>query len=131
VEGKTMKNVSGWIILGCGLAIFAAGCTEMGELTSETKTVSAEGAQSVDVNLKMGAGALRLSGGAQAALLEARFVHRARYRTPNVTYHVSGDKGYLTVRQRRSRFINFGNARNDWDMKLSRPPGKAEPERGR
>jgi hypothetical protein len=113
-----MKMRSGWIILGSALVLMTAGCTDVGELTTESKTVSAEGAMSVEVNLKMGAGELRLAGGAQA-LMEARFVHRGRHRTPEVDYHVSGGKGFLTVRQRRSGVIVFGHSRNDWDMQLN------------
>lgn len=113
-----MKHISGWIILGFGLALLAAGCTETRELTTESKVIAAQGAQTVDVNLKMGAGELWLSGGAQA-LLEARFVHRGRYRTPEVDYRIDGARGFLTVRQRRSGFINFGHSRNEWDLKLN------------
>jgi hypothetical protein len=114
-----MKNVSGWILTGCGLALLAAGCVERGELAAESKTIAAEGARSVEIRLKMGAGELRLSGAAQAALLEARFAHRGRYRMPEVTYRVSGTRGFLTVRRQRSGFINFGHSRNDWDLKLN------------
>lgn len=113
-----MKSMSGWIVVGCAFAIMTAGCANVGELTTEGKTVSAEGARSVEVNLRMGAGKLRLAGGAQA-LMEARFVHRGRYRVPDVSYHVSGDKGFLTVRQRRSGIIVFGHSRNNWDLRLN------------
>jgi hypothetical protein len=114
-----MKNVSGWILTGCGLALLAAGCVERGELATESKTIAAEGAQSVEVRLKMGAGKLRLVGAAQTALLEARFAHRGRYRMPEVNYQVSGTRGILTVGRRRSRVISFGHSRNDWDLKLN------------
>jgi hypothetical protein len=113
-----MTHVSGWLLLGCGMAFFASACTERGELTTETKIVSAEGARSVDVRLKMGAGKLRLSGGA-SELLEARFVHRGNDRTPEVSYHVSEAKGYLTVKQRRGVIFGFGRSHNDWDLRLA------------
>jgi hypothetical protein len=113
------KYISRWALLAGGLALLAAGaCVERGELVTEHRIVAAGGASSVTVSLKMGAGELRLSGGARE-LMEARFVHRGRYRAPEVSYDVSGGKGYLAVRQRRSGFINFGSSRNDWDVKLS------------
>lgn len=112
------KNILEWAFLGCCLAVFAAGCVEKGELVTEHKIIASEGAQSLEAKLKMGAGELRLSGGARE-LMEARFVHRGRYRTPDVKYYVSGGKGFLTVRQRRSGFINFGPSRNEWDVKLN------------
>jgi hypothetical protein len=114
-----MKNVFRWIIVGCGLALLPAGCIERGGLATESKTIAAEGAKSVEVRLRMGAGELRLSGGAQAALLEASFAQRGRYRMPEVNYQVSGTRGILTVGRRRSRVISFGHSRNDWDLKLN------------
>ncbi len=112
------KHISKWALLIFGLALIAVGCVERGELMTEHKIIAPEGAQSVGVKLKMGAGELRLSGGAKE-LMEARFVHRGRYKAPEVDYHVSGGKGFLSLRQRRSGFINFGNSRNEWDVKLS------------
>src|SRR5512136_2544438 len=100
------NTVSRWALLGCGLALLFTGCAERGELITEHKIVAAEGVQSFAAHLKMGAGELRLSGGARE-LMEARFVHRGRYRAPDVKYDVSGGKGHLTVHQRRSGFINF------------------------
>lgn len=103
-------------ILGCALALGLTACTDMGELRRESKTVDSAGAQSVEVRLRMGAGELRFAGGANA-LMEAEFAHRGRYREPEVDYRVSGTKGILTVRERRSGFV-FRSSRNDWDLRL-------------
>jgi N-terminal domain of toast_rack, DUF2154 len=112
------KTVSRSVFLGCGLALLVAGCGERGELITEHKIVASEGARSLNASLKMNAGELRLSGGARE-LMEARFVHRGRYRAPDIKYDVSGGKGFLTLKQQRSGFFNFGNSRNEWDIKLS------------
>jgi hypothetical protein len=112
-----MKNRSGWIIAGCMLAVMFIGCEEMGNLATDTRTVEAGGAESADVNLKMGAGELRVSGGAQA-LMEAEFTYRARRRAPEVDYRLSGDRGVLTVRHRRSG-PSFGSSKNEWDVRLN------------
>ena len=69
-----MKNRYGWIIAGCILALTFSGCEDIGDLTTETKTVEAAGAESVEVSLKMGAGELRVSGGARA-LMEGEFTY--------------------------------------------------------
>ncbi len=90
----------------------------MGDLTTDSKTVEAGGAESVEVNLKMGAGELRVSGGAQA-LMEADFAYRTRRRSPEVDYYVSGTRGTLTVRHRRSGGPNFGSSKNEWDIRLN------------
>ncbi|MBN2408131.1 MAG: hypothetical protein JXE07_00215 [Candidatus Aminicenantes bacterium] len=113
-----MKNRYGWIIAGCILALTFSGCEDIGDVTTESKTVEADGAESVEVNLKMGAGELRVSGGARA-LMEADFTYRSRRQPPEVDYDVSGGKGVLTVRRRRSGGPQFGNAKNEWDVRLN------------
>lgn len=112
-----MKHRLGLIILGCA-ALALVGCEDMGNLTIDTKTVEAAGAESIGVNLKMGAGELRVSGGAQA-LMEAEFTYRNRRRAPEVDYRVSGTKGILTVRHRRSSGPFLGSSKNEWDIRLN------------
>jgi hypothetical protein len=118
VEGMTMKNRYGWVISGCILALAFAGCEDIGDLTTESKTVEAAGAESAEVNLKMGAGELRVSGGARA-LLEAEFTYRSRRRPPEVDYHVAAGRGVLTVRNPRSGGPHFGSSKNEWDVRLN------------
>jgi len=113
-----MKLRLGWIILGCAAALTLAGCEDRGDLTTDSKTVEAEGAEAVEVNVKMGAGELRVSGGAQT-LMEADFTYRTRRRPPEVDYRVAGTKGFLAVRQHRGGGVVFGNSRNEWDIRLN------------
>ena len=113
-----MKYRFGWIIVACVLALTFSGCEDMGDLTTDTKSVEAAGAESVEVNLKMGAGELRVSGGARA-LMEADFTYRTRRRPPEVDYHVSGGRGVLTVRHRRSGGPFLGSSKNEWDVRLN------------
>ncbi len=113
-----MKYGYFWIILGCVLALTFAGCADVGSLATDTKTVEAAGAESAEVNLKMGAGELRVSGGAQA-LMEAEFTYRASRRPPEVDYYVSGGRGVLTVRHRRSGGPFLGSSKNKWDVRLN------------
>ena len=113
-----MRYRHGWIILSFAAALILAGCGEMGDLTTDSKTIEAAGAEAVEVNIKMGAGELQVSGGAQA-LMEADFTYRARRRPPEVDYRVAGSKGFLTVRQHRSGTVVFGSSRNEWDIRLN------------
>lgn len=113
-----MKSRFGWIIAACVLALAFSGCEDMGSLETESRTVEAGGAESVEVNLKMGAGELRVSGNARA-LMEADFTYRSRRRPPEVDYYVSAGRGVLTVRNRRSGGPFFGNAKNEWDVRLN------------
>ncbi len=113
-----MRYRHGWIILSFAAALVLAGCEDMGDLTTDSKTVEAAGAEAVEVNIKMGAGELQISGGAQA-LMEADFTYRTRRRPPEVDYRVAGSKGFLTVRQHRGGTVVFGSSRNEWDIRLN------------
>jgi hypothetical protein len=87
------------------------------EQITRTKTVDLGEAESVDVELNMGAGELNLEGGA-SALLESTFVSRYERRIPEVTYSVFGKKGKLSIRERRRSGIHFGGGKNRWDIRL-------------
>lgn len=113
-----MRHRFGWIIFCCAAALILAGCEDIGDLATESKTIDAAGAETVEVNVKMGAGELRIAGGAQA-LMEADFTYRARRRPPEVDYRVAGSKGFLSVRNRRGGTVVFGSSKNDWDIRLN------------
>jgi N-terminal domain of toast_rack, DUF2154 len=103
------------------LAALVAACdNEPRSVQTETKTVAAGGAKAVEVELRMGAGQLRLTAAAQEALLEATFRYNRERLRPEVDYRVSGDTGVLRVGTRRHSGINFGRVRNDWDLRLGR-----------
>jgi hypothetical protein len=113
-----MNNRVGSIIVWCAAVFLLAGCEDIGDLATDTRTVESAGAEAVEVNLKMGAGELRVAGGAKA-LMEAEFTHRTRRRPPEVDYHVAGSKGFLSVRHRRRGGIFLGSSRNEWDIRLN------------
>jgi len=113
-----MKNKLGLMILACAAAFSLSGCEDMGDLTTDSKTLEAAGAEAVEMNLKMAAGELRVSGGAQA-LMEAKFTRRTRQQPAEVDYRVSGTKGFLAVRQRRGGGIFNGKSTCEWDIRLN------------
>jgi hypothetical protein len=103
------------------LAALVAACDdEPRSLQTETKTVASGGAKSVEVDLRMGAGELRLTGSAQEALLEATFRYNRERLRPEVDYRISGETGVLRVGARRHSGVNFGRIRNDWDLRLGK-----------
>ena len=78
-----------------------------------------ENAQSVVAHLRMGAGELNLTGGADA-LLEADFDYNVADWEPEVSYDVSGDTGELTVEQGSGEDGRFGGeARNEWNLRFN------------
>jgi len=106
------------LVLTAGMILAFAACEERGPVTTETRVVRAEGALSAKVSLRMGAGVLRLSGGAEE-LMEGRFLCNVKHWKPEISYSVSGGKGRLTVRQGKGHSVFFGSGRNKWDMHLT------------
>jgi hypothetical protein len=81
--------------------------------------VDLDNAQSVVAHLRMGAGELNLTGGADA-LLEADFDYNVADWEPEVSYDVSGDTGELTVEQGSGEDVRFGGeARNEWNLRFN------------
>lgn len=97
-------------------ALFATGCTEYDlPEAREKRSVGLGGASSAEVRIEMGAGELRIDGGAEG-LLDGEFVYSGRER-PEVRYDVSGGRGYLSVRQPPSR--GLGKHTHRWELRLN------------
>jgi len=107
-------------------ALFAGACgtqrggtQQVGEMQRESQSIQAQNAQSVHAKLKMGAGELNLTGGADR-LMEAEFSYNVANWKPKVNYEVSGDTGELMVRQGSGGGVNLGGeARNEWDIRFN------------
>jgi hypothetical protein len=98
------------------LFVGACGTQEVGELQRESQSVNLENARSVRANLKMGAGELNLTGGADQ-LMEADFSYNVAAWKPGVNYDVIGDAGELSVDQGQGEDLPItGDARNEWDI---------------
>jgi N-terminal domain of toast_rack, DUF2154 len=106
-------------LAAAALALCAASCVVVTDNERATEhasqTVDLKGAQSVQVNVEMGAGQLEMHGGA-AALMDADFRYNSGLR-PEVKYDVTGTQGTLEVRQPSHRGIH-GN-KNTWDLRLN------------
>jgi hypothetical protein len=87
---------------------------------SETKTqkVDLGEADSVEVEINMGAGELNLEGGA-TALMEGTFRYNVERWTPEVDYRVFNKKGRLLIQQRKRHGLHFGRTKNTWDIRLN------------
>jgi N-terminal domain of toast_rack, DUF2154 len=95
------------------------GTQQVGKMQRESKSVDPKNAQSARAQLKMGAGELNLTGGADQ-LMEGEFSYNVSDWKPKVSYDVSGDEGELIVKQRSSEGADFsGDARNEWDISLN------------
>jgi hypothetical protein len=97
-------------------ALFATGCAEYNlPEAREKRSVALGGASSAQVRVEMGAGELRIEGGAEG-LLDGEFVYNSRER-PEVRYDVSGGRGYLSVRQPPAH--GLGKQVHRWELRLN------------
>jgi hypothetical protein len=115
------------LVAAVAVALFAGACgtqrggtqQQVAEMQRQSHSIQAENAQSVRANLKMGAGELTLSGGADQ-LMEAEFSYNVADWKPKVNYDVSGETGELMVRQGSGGGIRLGgDARNEWDIRFN------------
>lgn len=103
------------------VALLAAACTETGETRNESESVDLDGATSAAVFLRMGAGDLNVSGGANG-MLDADFTYNVEKWEPEVDWAVSDGEGRLEVDQSGSGSLNLfdlDDVENDWDLKLN------------
>jgi len=122
-----MKRLAVLFALLVTTAVLAGACgtqgggtqQEVGKLQRESKSVAPKNAQSVRTQLKMGAGELNLTGGADQ-LMEGDFSYNVADWKPEVSYDVSGDECELVVKQGSGEDVNLGGkARNEWDIRLN------------
>src|ERR687898_2592781 len=114
------------IVMMAATAVLAGACRmqpggsqQVGKMQRESKSVDPKNAQSARAKLKMGAGELHLTGGADQ-LMEADFSYNVSEWKPKVSYDVSGDEGKLVVRQGGAEGSNLtGEARNEWEIRLN------------
>jgi N-terminal domain of toast_rack, DUF2154 len=95
------------------------GQQQVGKMQRESKSVDPKNAQSARAQLKMGAGELHLTGGADQ-LMEGEFSYNVSEWKPKVSYDLSGEKGELVVKQGSAEGAGLsGDARNEWNLRLN------------
>lgn len=102
------------------IAVLLSGCNPtltVGDLQTESQAVAGDGAESVRVEIDLGAGDLHVSGGAEQ-LMEADFTYNVVRLKPQVKYAA----GTLTVQQPEipgmPNLVNISDFRNEWDLRL-------------
>lgn len=89
-----------------------------GQLQTDVKEVKLGDAKSVRVEIRMGAGELKIGGGA-ANLLDGQFTYNVPAWKPRVEYNTSGSEGNLSIRQPEGSGGASGNVKYDWDLRLN------------
>jgi len=107
------------VVLAGACSTQGGGTPKVGKMQHVSKSVDPKNAQSARVQLKMGAGELNLTGGADR-LMEGDFSYNVSDWKPKVSYDVSGKKGELVVKQGSAEGGNLsGGTRNEWDIRLN------------
>src|SRR5918997_4482902 len=114
------------ILMMAAAAVLAGACgtqgggtPQVGKMQRESKSVDPKDAQSARAQLEMGAGELKLTGGADR-LMEGDFSYNVSEWKPKVSYDVSGKKGELVVKQGSANSGSLGaEARNEWDISFN------------
>ncbi len=114
-----MKSL--WPAFAAGI-LFTAGCRHVevhaGPALTETRVIERQGAESVQMEVVMAAGQLKMSGGAKS-LLEADLRFAPESQRPEVRYDVTGFRGRLSVLQQHHRGPVVGRSVSDWDLRLN------------
>ncbi len=115
---RFLRWLTGTAVLGTmGMGI-ACLTERVGETRMESASVELQGANKVRVELKMGVGELRLSGGAKK-LLDGEFIYNIPTWKPEVKYEVRDQEGKLVVRQPSGSGPMGGRAKNEWNLSLN------------
>ena len=84
-----------------------------------SESVEMDDSEVVRVELKMGAGDLRITDGG-AKLMRGDFAYSVPSWKPQVRYSRSGKQGSLTIEQPVSHHARLGNTKYNWDLQLNK-----------
>jgi hypothetical protein len=112
-----------YLLLGPAL-LALNGCmiegSRSGPVQYSSDTVEMDDSEAVRLDLRMGAGDLRVTDGA-AKLLRADFAYNVPSWKPEVRYNRSGKQGILTVEQPgKNHTSTLGSTKYSWDLQLNK-----------
>jgi N-terminal domain of toast_rack, DUF2154 len=99
-------------------ALLAASCSiGTGPTIHDKHTIELDKSELTRLNLRIGAGELRVSGGA-AKKVEADLAYNSDRLKPTVEQRASGSRSEIEISQPESRGFTFGNTVSEWDVRL-------------
>ncbi|MEH6943655.1 toast rack family protein [Bacillus sp. JJ722] len=115
--------------LGIGIIfsmlLIVSGCssnsipTVKGKVKEESILIEKDKAKELDVELKVGAGELTVTKGAKD-WVEGSIKYNTKKLDPIVDYDYQNQKGEVVIKQKKNKFSKVRNAKNDWNIKLSK-----------
>lgn len=121
MRGSTRSTRLAGLLAAAMLVAAVSGCawtTGTGPLRTETRTVEVGDAESAVVHLRMGAGELDLSGGADD-LAQAQVTTNVGAWLPTIDYVVAGGQGELSIEQPEVKSLGLEGYRYAWDVRLN------------
>ncbi len=102
-------------------AAFLSGCVveSAGPAQHDFRSIEMDKSEYVRVNLKIGAGRLRVGSGTQK-LARADFTYNVPSWKPYVRYDSTGGHGNLTIEQPGTGRTHIGHTQYEWDIRLNR-----------
>jgi N-terminal domain of toast_rack, DUF2154 len=96
------------LLTACGRDLGPAGPER-----TETRDIELDKSEELQVDLKMGAGELRVGGGADK-LMEGRFTYNRLRLRPEISYDASGSRGRLRIEE--PNHVAAGGSRYSWNL---------------
>jgi hypothetical protein len=93
--------------------------TATGPVQYDARAVERDASEHVRVELNMGAGELRVSGGTQK-LMQGDFTYNVASWKPSIRYSSTGSLGSLTIEQPDASSVHIGNVTYQWDLRLNK-----------
>ncbi len=102
-------------------AVFLSGCVveTAGPPQHDFRSIELDKSEFVRVNLKIGAGRLRVGSGTQK-LMRADFTYNVPSWKPYVRYDSTAGHGVLTIEQPGTGHTHIGHVQYEWDIRLNR-----------
>ena len=101
------------------IILFLSACSQAGALRTVTETVPLEGAERATVMLRMGAGSLNVTGGAEA-FMRGEFTFNVEEWEPMLDWVEAGNAVDLEISQPTLETLNTPDgAENKWDLQLN------------
>lgn len=105
-----------------GAVVLLAGCNFTPAITGptehETRSIDLDKAEMVRVELKMGAGELKVNGGSPK-LMDADFTYNIPSWKPELRYSFTGVRGDLTIEQPGMNAAHTGKTKYVWDLRFN------------
>lgn len=111
-----MKKLFALAVVSIATAVVVA-CTQPGPTRTLTRSIDLDSVQSLAVDVKMGAGELRIAGGSPK-LVDATFRFNIPSWEPVIDYHTDQGRGTLSLKQ-PSTATSFSRIENSWDLRFN------------